>query len=140
MSWKCDICDSYNEERLRRCFVCGQKRSAESIKDGRIKLREERIAKADTIIINKIIGIPGLMYILGLSASSVSIVVALIIRIRGGGLDTIWQSFEILIDKVFSYKINIIEGNLENIILQCLVTFIEHLSAAAKGIWSVLIY
>lgn len=42
MSWKCEICDSYNEDTVTTCFVCGQVRSETSIREEKERIRAEK--------------------------------------------------------------------------------------------------
>lgn len=42
MSWVCDICSCNNDDESMECFVCGTHRSAESIRHGKIRMREKR--------------------------------------------------------------------------------------------------
>ena len=52
MSWKCDICDTYNDDDNMECYVCGTLRSEESIrlaealKAEALRKEEERKATA----------------------------------------------------------------------------------------------
>ena len=92
MSWKCDICDSYNEEGSRQCYVCGQPRSAESIREGKIREREERIADINASIYKNVYGVSKIVFIFGLNASLVVVAIAVILKIANGQLDDIWQS------------------------------------------------
>lgn len=137
LSWKCDICDSYNEESSRQCYVCGQARSAESIREGKIKEREERVSRINTAIINRATGVLRLFFILGLSGSLVAVIVTLIIKISGGDLDTIWQSLKTLVERMVQNVNTSVDGNLRTLIARCSTTPIEQLPADAKAIWSV---
>lgn len=96
MSWKCDICDSYNEESVIQCYVCGQPRSAESIREGKIRAREEKITRINNRIYKNAYGISRAFFIFGLTISLVSIAIAIIIKIINGQLDDMWQSFFVL--------------------------------------------
>lgn len=138
MSWKCDICDSYNEESSRQCYVCGQARSAESIKEGKLKEREERVAHINTVIINRATGVLRLIFMLGLSCSLVTVIVALIIKTSGGGLDAIWQSTKSVVERMHYNFTTLFAGNLQAVISQCSSSPMEQLSADAKVIWSVI--
>ena len=138
MSWKCDICDSYNEERSRLCYVCRQARSAESIKEGKLKEREERVAHINTVIINRATGVLRLIFMLGLSCSLVTVIVALIIKTSGGGLDAIWQSTKSVVERMHYNFTTLFAGNLQAVISQCSSSPMEQLSADAKVIWSVI--
>lgn len=138
MSWKCDICDSYNEERSRLCYVCRQARSAESIKEGKLKKREDRVAHINAFFVNRATGVLSLFFILGSACSLVAVIVALIIKTFGGGLDTIWQSAKCVVERML-YNFNaLLVGNLRTVISQCSSSLMEQLSADAKVIWSVI--
>ena len=45
MNWKCEVCDTYNEAGSKHCFVCGQKRSSESIRAEAAELRKDRLSR-----------------------------------------------------------------------------------------------
>lgn len=112
MSWKCDICDSYNEERSHQCYVCGQPRSAESIREGKARAKEEKIARINNGIYKNAYGISKTVFISGLTISLITIVVAIIIKIVNGQLDDIWHSLFVLALRAESNVSNIFTNNL----------------------------
>jgi len=86
VSWKCDICDTYNEERETACYVCGQARSAASIREGKIRAREERILRINNAIYKCGYSISKGIFLVGLLSSLVVIVIATIIKISQGDI------------------------------------------------------
>ena len=87
MGWKCDFCDSYNEDGTVECYVCKSPRSAESIKIE----KEEKLAAFNILISKRIIAVLQVLFILGLSAFLVTLIVTLILKTTGSRLDDIWQ-------------------------------------------------
>jgi len=51
LSWKCDFCDSYNDEKLLQCFVCEQERSIESIREAKKREREVKLAHINDLFV-----------------------------------------------------------------------------------------
>lgn len=48
MSWKCDYCDSYNEDTSTKCFVCGQARSKKKVGASVSSEKTEKTTVKDT--------------------------------------------------------------------------------------------
>ncbi|MBE6974081.1 MAG: hypothetical protein E7436_01125 [Ruminococcaceae bacterium] len=46
MAWKCELCDSYNEDGTSVCYVCGEERSAAAIMAEEVRRREEEERRA----------------------------------------------------------------------------------------------
>lgn len=89
MGWKCDICDTYNEETTKQCYVCGGARSEASIREGKRRAREERILRLNLAILNNVFKYSKIFFVLGLSVSSIALVLLLIMKVSGGKLDDI---------------------------------------------------
>lgn len=84
MSWICEVCSTSNDEKEIECFVCGTARSEASIREGKIRAREEKIRKLEDGIYNK-----GMFVLkLGLISTVALIVVAIIIKVAQGTLFT----------------------------------------------------
>lgn len=49
MSWKCELCDSYNEDGVSVCYVCGEERSAAAIMAEEVRRREEEERRASAL-------------------------------------------------------------------------------------------
>lgn len=139
MSWKCDICDSYNEESSRQCYVCGQPRSAESIREGKIREREERIARINAGIYKNAYGISKVVFISGLAASLVIIAIAIIIKIVNGQLDDIWHSASAVIRR-FGYNLNFSFGRNPQLLFDhVLAGSFKSLAVNAQVIWLIIV-
>ena len=67
---------------------------------------------------------------------SFTIIVALIIKTSGGGLDAIWQSTKSVVERMHYNFTTLFAGNLQAVISQCSSSPMEQLSADAKVIWS----
>lgn len=89
MSWKCDICDTYNDERKTACYVCGQARSATSIREGKIRAREEISLRINNAIYKKGYNISKGLFFTGLISSLIVIVIATIIRLSQGDVGSL---------------------------------------------------
>ena len=74
MSWKCDCCDSYNEDSDFECFVCGERRSKESI-------REARRAKTVRFLFVFL----KVLFLSLIALLTVSAAAAIIVKASGGG-------------------------------------------------------
>ena len=48
MSWKCDYCDSYNEDTSTKCFVCGQARPKKKVGASVSSEKTEKTTVKDT--------------------------------------------------------------------------------------------
>lgn len=139
MSWKCDICDSYNEESSRQCYVCGQPRSAESIREGKIREREERIARINAGIYKNAYGISKVVFISGLAASLVIIAIGIIIKIVNGQLDDIWYSTSAVIRR-FGYNLNFSFGRNPQLLFDhVLAGSFKSLAVNAQVIWLIIV-
>lgn len=99
MSWKCDICDSYNEESTRQCYVCGQPRSRASIREGRIRARAGRIKRVNEMIVSRALGMLNIMYTLGVFLALAGVVMTLIFKSGGTRLDDIWQASKVMLER-----------------------------------------
>lgn len=96
MSWKCDICDSYNEESSRHCYVCGQTRSAESIREGKTRVKAARIARINDGICKGSYKISRMIFFSGLTISLITIGAAIITKIAHGQVNDIWNLIYVL--------------------------------------------
>lgn len=137
MSWKCDICDSYNEESSIQCYVCGHLRSAESIREGKIRNREKKIARINNGIYKNAYGISRAFFISGLIISLVSIVIAIIIKIVNGQLDDIWQSFFALALRVENNVLNVFTSNLPAVFQIIALEPWRNLSSNSITVWEI---
>ncbi len=82
MSWVCDNCSCNNDDEANECFVCGERRSAESIRLARIKAFEKKREAFNDILYNKVSFIGKLWMI----AAGVLCIVLCIIKIVQGTL------------------------------------------------------
>ena len=117
MSWKCDICDTYNDEREATCYVCGQARSAASIREGKIRAREERTFRINNAIYQKGYNVSKVLFSSGLISSLLVIIIVTIIRLSKGEIGSIVTNLV----SVFEYigaKISLTVPFNSNIILQ----------------------
>ena len=106
MSWKCEVCDTYNDDSQKSCFVCGTKRSARAVKETRKIKRDERAAlkarkKAsesersersiaiENKIINRLSGISLALFYISVAAVFIAAGIALIIHLVNGSLQEI---------------------------------------------------
>ena len=138
LSWKCDICDSYNEESSRQCYVCGQPRSAESIREGKIREREERIARINAGIYKNAYGVSKIVFIAGLAASLVIISIAIIMKIANGQLDDIWNSLSVVVRRI-GYNLNYSFGRNPPILFNHVLSgSFKNIAANAQIIWLVI--
>ena len=93
MSWQCEACDTYNEDDLKVCFVCGQERSKESIDAALAALKEERreqlrekVQKSSSFL-RKVFSIACMAFVL------VSVAAAVLVFILGGSsLDGLFRN------------------------------------------------
>ncbi len=79
MNWKCDVCDTYNDESVIACYVCGQARSAASIREGKRRNKEVRKLKIHNDIYIKGHQISKGLFFLGSFISLIVIIIAMII-------------------------------------------------------------
>lgn len=100
MSWKCDMCDSYNEESSQQCYVCGQMRFAELRKEERIKLRRRKTVKVNPDVLYTIFDGLRMMYAWGLASSLISVGLALNLKSLGADSDAIWFSASYIIERI----------------------------------------
>ena len=89
MSWKCDICDTYNDEREAACYVCGQARSAASIREGKIRAREERTLRINNAIHQKGYNVSKVLFFSGLISSLLVIIIVTTIKLSKGDIGSI---------------------------------------------------
>lgn len=84
MSWICEVCSTNNDEKDIECFVCGTARSEASIREGRIRAREEKTRKFEDNVYKN-----GMFVLkLGFILSAALMVVAVIIKVAQGTLFT----------------------------------------------------
>ena len=93
MSWKCDICDTYNDEKELVCYVCKEARSEASIREGRKKAREERRLKSENALYRNGYTFLKGMFLAGLLASLVIIAVFVIIKLSRGSIEDVVFNF-----------------------------------------------
>ena len=123
MSWKCDMCDSYNAESSQQCYVCGQMRFAELIKEEKIKLQRRKIVKVYPEMLNTILDGLRMMYAWGLASSFVSVGVVLNLKSLGANSDAIWKSANYIMERMLQ---NI---NAAGYVIECLSeTVIKHIN------------
>lgn len=84
MSWKCDYCDSFNEDRAMKCYVCGKARSIESVKETFISERKAIPSIIDSFVTGDVFGILPLIYYLIVLVSALCIIGYLVYRIIYG--------------------------------------------------------
>ncbi|MBQ9910080.1 MAG: hypothetical protein IJM50_00995 [Lachnospiraceae bacterium] len=91
MSWKCDVCDSYNEDSARICYVCGQARSDAALREARRREKEayllakrKRAERFRQLIGEKLNWTADLLFYAGLAVSISAIAIISIIRIVRG--------------------------------------------------------
>ena len=138
MSWKCDICDSYNEESSGQCYVCGQPRSAESIREGKLRKREERIARINAGIYKNAFSVSKVVFISGLAASIVIISIAIILKIATGQLDDIWNSLTVVVRRIV-YNLSYSFGRNPPILFNRFLSgSFKNMAANAQVIWLVI--
>lgn len=137
MKWKCDICDTYNDESSRQCFICGHARSAESIREGRIRAREEKIARISAVIYENIYRVLKLLFFIGLSASLIGIVVTIIIKRADGSLNELRQIAEIIAEHTWLNIIKAFDRNLMQMLSRAAHTLGSSFPSGAKAILSV---
>lgn len=89
MSWVCDFCSTCNEEKTLECFVCGQPRSAESIREGKERLKAERFVRFNKFIFDVVYSKLKIVFASSIAVASVVTIVWLIIKITHGNLDDI---------------------------------------------------
>ena len=109
---------------MQKCYVCGQTRSVESLREGKII---------------KILDILRWIYILGLSVSYVAIVVALLIKTVGGDFDRIWQLSKYIVERIFHNIYIAFCKNVKIIIFWCSYVPFNRLFAHTKIIWYIVV-
>lgn len=116
MSWKCDVCDTYNDERELACYVCGQARSVSSIREGKIRAREERALRIENALYQKGYSILKTMFLAGLLSSLVIIVVATIIELSQGNIGNLATNFFSILEHMGSKISSTVPFNAEAIL------------------------
>ena len=87
MSWKCEICDTYNDESKTSCFVCGQARSAASIREGKIRAKEERKQRIQNAICEKGYTFAKKILLAGYASCAIILTIAMLIYQVQGDID-----------------------------------------------------
>lgn len=117
MTWKCDICDTYNEEHQMECYVCGQSRSKVSIREGKIRAREERIKKINDYIYHYGYRSCLTAFIIGLSLSLIVIVLSLIMKISNGAVGELVVNLINVFEYSYEHVISSVSTNMKFIIV-----------------------
>lgn len=115
MSWRCDICDTYNEESVRQCYVCGQPRSAESIREGKIREREERAIRVSQSVYSKGYVTIRIVFISGLSLAVLVTIIDLIIKLSSGSIDEIVTNLTSAASHIYLNFVNNDVSNIEKV-------------------------
>lgn len=134
MSWKCDICDSYNEESSQKCYVCGQPRSIESIIESKWRKRKERNAHIKEVTSKTLYAVLRALFILGLSISLIVIVVILIIKIIEGSEGDIWQITVSAVQRAYLRLGDMLDNNLKIILSHITSGFIKNFTASTEAL------
>ena len=92
MSWKCDNCDTYNEDGDAVCYVCGQPRSEKSIREAARVAAEARRALADERINKTLTAAAKTLRIAGIALGVFATVILIIIMLIKGRLGDIGTS------------------------------------------------
>jgi len=93
MRWRCEICDTYNEEHDTVCYVCDQPRSEESIREAKKREREERIKRLYEAIYRRGYKILTVLFILALVVSVGATVASVIILQEKNELNVFADNF-----------------------------------------------
>ena len=96
MSWKCDLCDSYNEESALRCCVCDHPRSAESIREAKLRAREEKIERISQKVYRMTYGISRPVFLAGFAVAMIPVVIAIIFKLVNAQLDDVWHALALM--------------------------------------------
>lgn len=89
MSWKCDICDTYNDDRDRICYVCGERRSEASVRAAKRKEAAEKLARRAKAICDGTYRVGNTLYLAGAAVSAAAIAAILIDTILDGNVGTL---------------------------------------------------
>ena len=99
MSWRCEVCDSYNEESEALCFVCGQERSEESRREGLRLAREARRA-ALVARIDRILGRTGkILFALGAGGCLALVLISLAVKLFQGSFGDVFLSLSAVLQR-----------------------------------------
>ncbi len=101
MGWRCDICDSYNEESNLQCYVCGQERSRESILEGKLRARRERSEKIKKTVADVGSKMLSGLFIAGVVCGVTAVFFMLAGKISGGGLGDITDNISAVAKNAF---------------------------------------
>lgn len=137
MSWKCDICDTYNEETATRCYVCDQPRSAESVREGLLLARKEKMERLNDAICKNAYGIFRMVFISGLAIALVAIVAAVIIKIVNSQLGDIWHLLFVLALRAWGHLSEGFADNLLTVLHRMATEPWEHLWYHSIALWEV---
>ncbi|MBR4550212.1 MAG: hypothetical protein IKO83_09910 [Oscillospiraceae bacterium] len=98
MSWRCDFCDTYNEDEALECSVCGQPRSSASIAEERRARRQERIEK----IFDKAYLVARYAFFAALIVVLIAVVVDITRRLTSGSFEDLLLMAAVMVERVKS--------------------------------------
>jgi hypothetical protein len=97
MAWKCDLCDSYNEDSLSVCYVCGEARSAASILAEEMRRKEDALRRKEALRTKfcadaqKVLGKSGrVLYYGAMAVAILALVLMLALKVAQGQTEDLW--------------------------------------------------
>lgn len=113
MSWICDTCSTANEDHDRECFVCGEARSAESIREAERAEREARAERRSSTIYKCATVTGKVLFFSSIALFSVVALILLFLKMRNGAIsDIVFVLFTIVenvVDQFMSlFGVNIV--------------------------------
>ncbi len=87
MSWVCEICNANNEDAFTECFVCGEPRSEESIREWEAAEAEARSVRIKAAVYKWLWRTVRWLFVIGTAALVLTTVIAVIIRMVNGNMD-----------------------------------------------------
>lgn len=92
MSWKCDICDTYNDDQNKLCCVCDQPRSAASVLEGRRLAREARRDKLRTVLLEKGYPAARIFFYASAGVAAAAVVVGIVLLLVSGDIGILFDN------------------------------------------------
>lgn len=86
MSWICEYCSTTNENRDKKCFVCGTERSKESIQEAKRAVREKRARQTHAIIYKSATITAKVLCVSSIVLFSIIAVIILYLKMKNGSL------------------------------------------------------
>ena len=137
MRWKCEACDTYNDEGTRECFVCGEPRSEASIMAEKQAKLEKKREKRYRIISKHLYRTFKIFYLASLSFAFLVVIAIFLTIILNSSVDSIIRNLTAIFSRFGAMISNTFGSNLPTLLKHIIVPVdFAAFSKSIQAIWN----